>query len=110
MKPLESLESSAVIEMYREGGVAFIPKLNGPRRVSMAGMSEDKRQQICQLINQSLPYAEPPEQAGRGDQRYYRLEISYATAQQSGSLVLIIPETQTPAELIELWKSAQPEG
>src|SRR5476649_902155 len=109
MKPLESLDSSAVIEIYREGGMAFIPKLNGPRRVAMDGLSEGKRQQICDWINQSLPFAEASEKAGHGDQRYYRLEIHYTTPQKSGSLVIIIPETQTPAELIELWKSASPE-
>jgi|SRR5471030_1032519 len=110
MKPLDTLDSSAVIEMYREGGMAFIPKLNGPRRVALAGMSDDKRREICQLINQSLPYAKPAEEAGSGDQRYYRLEIQYAAPGQSGSLVVIIPESQIPAELVELWKAASPDS
>ncbi|GAB2935507.1 protealysin inhibitor emfourin [Hafnia psychrotolerans] len=110
MKPLDTLDSSAVIEMYREGGIAFMPKLNGPRRVELAGMSDDKRRKICQLINQSLPYAKPPEKVGHGDQRYYRLDIHYATPGQSGSLMVIIPENQIPAELVELWKAASPDG
>lgn len=58
MKPLDSLESNAVIEIYREGGIAFIPKLSGPRRVELSGMSDDKRREICQLINKALPYAQ----------------------------------------------------
>ncbi len=109
MKPLDSLESNTVIEIYREGGVAFIPKLSGPRRVELSGMSDDKRREICQLINKALPYAQEKENAGRGDQRYFRLEIYYAPAEHSASLVVIIPETETPEELVDLWKQAPPD-
>jgi hypothetical protein len=109
MKPLDSLESNTVIEIYREGGVAFIPKLSEPRRVELSGMSDDKRREICQLINKALPYAQEKENAGRGDQRYFRLEIYYASADHSASLVVIIPETETPEELLELWKQAPPD-
>lgn len=110
MKPLDSLESNTVIEIYREGGVAFIPKLSGPRRVELSGMSDDKRREICQLINKALPYAQEKENAGRGDQRYFRLEIYYTSAEHSASLVVIIPETETPEELVDLWKQAQPDA
>ena len=109
MKPLDSLESNAVIEIYREGGIAFIPKLSGPRRVELSDMSDDKRQQLCQLINQAMPYAQEKENAGRGDQRYFRLEIYYASAETTASLVVIIPETQAPEELVDLWKQAPPD-
>ena len=109
MKPLDSLESNAVIEIYREGGIAFIPKLSGPRRVKLAGMSDDKRQQICQLINQALPFAQEKENAGRGDQRYFRIEIYVESAEHSASLVVIIPETEAPEALVNLWKQAQPD-
>ena len=109
MKPLDSLESNAVIEIYREGGIAFIPKLSGPRRVELAGMSDDKRQQICQLINQALPFAQEKENAGRGDQRYFRIEIYVESAEHSASLVVIIPETEAPEALVNLWKQAQPD-
>ncbi|MFO6299722.1 protealysin inhibitor emfourin [Rahnella selenatireducens] len=109
MKPLDSLESNAVIEIYREGGIAFIPKLSGPRRVDLSGMSDDKRQEICQLINKTLPYAQEKENVGRGDQRYFRLEIYYASAETTASLVVIIPETQAPEELVDLWKQAPPD-
>lgn len=109
MKPLDSLESNTVIEIYREGGVAFIPKLSGPRRVELSGMSDDKRREICELINKTLPFAQEKENAGRGDQRYFRLEIYYASAEHSASLVVIIPETETPEELVDLWKQAPPD-
>ena len=109
MKPLDSLESNTVIEIYREGVVAFIPKLSGPRRVELSGMSDDKRREICQLINKALPYAQEKENAGRGDQRYFRLEIYYASAEHYASLVVIIPETETPEELVDLWKQAPPD-
>lgn len=109
MKPLDSLESNAVIEIYREGGIAFIPKLSGPRRVELSGMSDDKRREICQLINKALPYAQEKENAGHSDQRYFRLEIYYASQAHSASLVVIIPETETPEELVNLWKQAPPD-
>lgn len=109
MKPLDSLESNAVIEIYREGGIAFIPKLSGPRRIELSDMSDDKRQQLCQLINQAMPYAQEKENAGHGDQRYFRIEIYFASAEHSASLVVIVPETEAPEELVNLWKQARPE-
>jgi hypothetical protein len=84
MKPLDTLQADAILELAREGGVSF---------------SDERRQQICQLINQTLPYAQPPAQAGRGDQRYFRVEI-----RGKRSLILVIPEAQVPSELVDLWR------
>jgi hypothetical protein len=99
MKPLDTLQADAILELAREGGVSFMPRLNGPRRIALDHFSDERRQQICQLINQTLPYAQPPAQAGRGDQRYFRVEI-----RGKRSLILVIPEAQVPSELVDLWR------
>jgi hypothetical protein len=110
MHPLSELNPDAVIILVREGGFAFIPKLNGPRRIALTDVSEETRERICHLINQILPYAQQqPGQAGRGDQRYFRLEIHFTSADYQ-DWVLVIPETRTPEELIKLWKYGDLDG
>jgi hypothetical protein len=102
MKPLSGLRADAVLELAREGGVAYMPALNGPRRILLAHFDDARRQHICQLINQALPYAEAEANAGRGDQRYFRLEL-----RTERTLILIIPEAHVPEELVELWKESR---
>lgn len=57
MRPLPSFSQITVIELAREGGFAFIPKLAGLRRIVVADISPDECQRLEQLLNQSLPYA-----------------------------------------------------
>ncbi|QCR35302.1 protealysin inhibitor emfourin [Nissabacter sp. SGAir0207] len=110
MKQLSELRPDAVIILVREGGFAFIPKLSGPRRICLSEVSDETRARLCQLINQLLPYAEQqPGRAGSGDQRYFRLEIHFTSANYQ-DWVLEIPETRTPQELIQLWKSGDLDG
>lgn len=106
MKSLTALDHNAVILVSREGGIAFMPKLNGTRRIEAAQMSDDKRANVCLLINQMLS-CEPtsPVQAGSGDQRYYRLCIN--SGERCQDLELIVPETNAPQELVKLWKEAE---
>lgn len=58
MKPLPSLNQDTVIELAREGGFAFIPKLAGQRRIALADITPEQRQRLSQLLNQTLPYAQ----------------------------------------------------
>ena len=102
MEALTVLHADAVLELDREGGVAYMPALNGPRRIALGHFDEARRQQICQLINQTLPYAEAEADAGRGDQRYFRLEL-----RAERTLILIIPESRVPEGLVELWKGSR---
>ncbi|WP_411704899.1 protealysin inhibitor emfourin [Edaphovirga cremea] len=119
MKPISSLDPDAVIELAREGGVAFIPKLAGQRRIEMANLDDHQRKRICTVINETLPYAEVQGQAcsvGRGDQRYFRLEIHYASEQSFASephyagIVLLVPESDAPTDLVRLWKRGDLDG
>lgn len=58
MKPLPVLNQDTVIELAREGGFAFIPKLAGQRRIALADITPEQRQRLNQLLNQTLPYAQ----------------------------------------------------
>ncbi|WP_428943759.1 protealysin inhibitor emfourin [Pantoea sp. FN060301] len=107
---LPELSDDAVIDMAREGGFAYIPKLTGPRRIALAQLSPPQREHVCSVLRQALPLGEPPGEenpAGRGDQRYFRIKISYATSQHAGSIVLLIPEDLAPPELLQLWQEGQ---
>ncbi|WP_297833074.1 protealysin inhibitor emfourin [Pseudomonas sp.] len=105
MKTLTALDHNAVILVSREGGIAFMPKLNGARRIEAAQMSDDKRANVCELINHMLSCASTTQaQAGSGDQRYYRLCIN--SGELCRDLELIVPETAAPQALVNLWKDA----
>lgn len=109
MKTLPELNDDAVIELAREGGLAWIPKLAGLRRFVLASVPISERERICRAILRALPQArEPgePDGPGRGDQFYYRIHISYGHPQQQyAEAILLIPEDSAPPELTELWRN-----
>ncbi|WP_409161317.1 protealysin inhibitor emfourin [Pectobacterium sp. B2J-2] len=110
MKTLPELNEDAIIELAREGGFAWLPKLAGPRRFALASMPPSERERICNAIRHAFPQArEPgePDGPGRGDQFYYRIHISYRHPQQNqyADVILLIPEDRAPSELTELWRS-----
>jgi hypothetical protein len=110
MKPLPALNQDTVIELAREGGFAFIPKLAGQRRIVLADITPEQRQRLNQLLNQALPYAQEegqPDSPGCGDQRYFRVHISYYSQALCSEIVLLIPETSAPQALVDLWKTGQ---
>lgn len=110
MNAIPELSDDAVIDVAREGGFAYLPKLAEPRRITLAQLSTTQREHVCSVLRQALPLGEPQGeqcQAGRGDRRYYRIAISYATQQQVGNIVILIPEDLAPPELVQLWQSGQ---
>ncbi|CAI0707100.1 protealysin inhibitor emfourin [Serratia ficaria] len=109
-QPLPPLNQDTVIELAREGGFAFIPKLAGLRRIALADITPAQRQRLNQLLNQTLPYAREagqPDSPGCGDQRYFRVQINYASQNLCSEIVLLIPETRAPQALVDLWKTGQ---
>ncbi|MFP3498318.1 protealysin inhibitor emfourin [Pseudomonas sp. SIMBA_059] len=44
---------------------------------------------------------------GSGDQRYFRIQIQYATHREVGTIVLLIPEQVAPPELQALWRDGK---
>lgn len=114
MSKTPELTDDAVIELAREGGIAWIPKLAATRRFVLASVPPPLRQRLCAVIHNAAPQAKAPDQPdspGRGDQFYYRIHISYRDAhrQQYADVVLLIPEQEAPAELEELWRNGLPE-
>ncbi|MEQ9890205.1 protealysin inhibitor emfourin [Pectobacterium aroidearum] len=114
MKTLPELNEDAIIELAREGGFAFIPKLAGSRRFALASVTSSERERICNAIRNAFPQArEPgePDGPGRGDQFYYRIHISYRHPQQNqyADVILLIPEDRAPPELTELWRNGAQE-
>ena len=110
MNSLPELSDDAVIELAREGGLAFIPKLAGQRRIALAQLPDPQREHVCAILRKALAQGEPPGpscSAGRGDQRYYRIQISYVTRQESGDIIILIPENAAPPELERLWRDGE---
>ncbi|WP_323639330.1 protealysin inhibitor emfourin [Pectobacterium polonicum] len=110
MRTLPELNDDAIIELAREGGFAFIPKLAGPRRFALASVPSSERERICNAIRDAFPQAREsgePDGPGRGDQFYYRIHISYSHPQrnQYADVILLIPEDRAPPELAELWRN-----
>ena len=59
---LADLSDDAVIELAREGGVAWIPALSGMRKIVVAKLNEQQKQRIATILQQSLPLGKPPGQ------------------------------------------------
>lgn len=110
MSDLPPLTDDAVIVVAREGGIAFFPSLRGERRFTLGQLPDPQKQRVCHVLEQAMPLGEPEEKAaqvGRGDQRYFRIQIHYATHQEVGTLVLLIPEQVAPPELESLWRDGE---
>ncbi len=108
MALLSPLNEHTVLEVSREGGLAFIPTLNVRQRVAWCDLSLTQRERLCALINPMaslVPIGGAPS-AGRGDQRYYRIVVlGQDTARQSPpGLEIVVPESSAPPELAMLWK------
>ena len=52
---IADLSDDAVIELAREGGVAWIPALSGMRKIVVAKLNEQQKQRIATILQQSLP-------------------------------------------------------
>ncbi|QMI06090.1 protealysin inhibitor emfourin [Citrobacter sp. RHB25-C09] len=109
---IPELTDDAVVELAREGGVAFIPKLSKQRKIALSTLSEAQRQRIADILRQSLSVGAPPGQGdspGRGDQRYFRIQIVWTRHNQAGytDIIVLVPENDAPASLVELWQNGE---
>ncbi|ALR07744.1 hypothetical protein B9J09_06860 [Xylella fastidiosa subsp. pauca] len=112
---MAELNDDIVLDIACEGGCAWIPKLAKPRRVTLRQMNPLQRERICNTLLQVLPLGKTPgaqSSVGRGDQRYYRIEISNIIQNQKhvgdgDTIILLIPEDQAPPELVQLWKEGE---
>lgn len=110
MSQLPELTDDATIVVTQEGGFAFIPGLRNERRFPLGELPPPEKAHVCQVLERVMPLGEPEEKAaevGRGDQRYFRIQIQYATRQQSGTVVILVPEQQAPPELKSLLRDGK---
>ncbi len=110
MALLSASDEHRVIEVTREGGFAFIPALCVRQRVDWRDLSPAQRQRLCDLINHVAALAaQSGQQAGRGDQRYYRILILDQSAGQRPQepQEITVPESSAPRELAVLWKNGK---
>lgn len=106
------LTDDAVIELAREGGFAFIPGLSGLRRITLSTLTPEQRQRVADILQQSFPFGLPPGQPdspGRGDQRYFRIQILRTQHNQAQytDIIVLIPEEEAPPSLVELWQKGE---
>jgi hypothetical protein len=97
-----------VVELAREGGVAFIPQLSGLRRITLSTLTAQQRQRVVEILDQALVLGQPPGQPsspGRGDQRYFRIQIIWTRHNQAQytDVILLVPEQEAPPSLVDLW-------
>ncbi|SDI50453.1 hypothetical protein SAMN05216588_11832 [Pseudomonas flavescens] len=102
MKRLPELGSDAVVRISRQGGFAAIAALSHPREIDFAQCDPNQRGQVCSVLQTCLPMAS--QEAGKGDQRFYRIELRIARQDAPGELVLQIPEERAPSDLVKLWE------
>lgn len=106
------LTDDAVVELAREGGVAFIPKLSGLRRIRLASLNTTQRQRLADILQQAFSRGQPPglpSSPGSGDQRYFRIQIIWTRHAQAqyADIIVLIPEQEAPESLVELWQKGE---
>lgn len=109
---LPELTDDVVIELAREGGIAFIPGLRTQRTLVMAQLGSSQRQHLAETLQQSLPLGVAPGlpgSPGRGDQRFFRIEIirTRHSGAQDTDLILLVPEERAPQSLVDLWRRGE---
>ncbi|MHC8314097.1 protealysin inhibitor emfourin [Pseudomonas sp. LB3P31] len=105
MKTLPMLGDDAVIHLSRQGGVAAIHALTRPRSIEFAQCDIEQRLRICTVLEGCLAFAEPA--SGRGDQRFFEIEVHYRSGEQDDRMVLKVPEEKAPGNLVHLWDKGE---
>ena len=105
IKQLPRLGDDTTLRLSRQGGVAAIQALSRPREIEFSQCDEHQRGQICSLLEGCLPLTSRT--SGRGDQRYYQIELRYRQHEQDDEMILRIPEEQAPEELGRLWDKGE---
>ncbi|WP_410014014.1 protealysin inhibitor emfourin [Sodalis sp. C49] len=109
MDLLSLLNEHAVIELSREGGFAYIPKLAAQQRFALCDLSSAQREQLCHLVSRVALLAQHSGQnraPGSGDQRFYRILIvgQPPGEAQPAQAEIVVPESSAPPELEILWQ------
>ncbi|WP_407309743.1 protealysin inhibitor emfourin [Pseudomonas sp. nanlin1] len=107
MNEFPELGEDAIVRVSRQGGVAAIQALTRPREIEFAQCDPQQRSQICSLLSGCMPLAAETGNAGRGDQRFYQIELSYRLKDQAEKRIIKVPENSAPSELVRLWDKGE---
>ncbi|PDO89822.1 hypothetical protein BK797_02215 [Kosakonia sacchari] len=102
------LTDDVVIELAREGGLVYMPKFIRKQCIEIAQLNTEQRQRLDTILRQALPLGQRPGLAnspGEGDQRFYRLQITWTARQKE--MQLLIPENQAPESLQRLCREGK---
>ncbi|REC94405.1 protealysin inhibitor emfourin [Kushneria indalinina] len=99
-----TLGERARVRLAREGGVAYMPALARPREITFHECSLSQRKKVCRLLDEVEGLKCPGDQAGQGDQRYFRIVIM-PVGNDSDVITLHVPERRAPEALVSLWES-----
>lgn len=108
VQPFFTLNENMIVEISREGGYAYIPKLTGLRRIFLTNMQRSQREKFYSLINQLRSYSrgkKPHSPPRGGDQRYFLIKIRDNQPKTGDDIVLEIPEHHMPPALTQLWRT-----
>lgn len=112
MDLLTLLNEHTVIELSREGGFAYIPKLAAQQRFALCDLSAEQREHLYHLVSRMALLAADAAQnrtPGSGDQRFYRiLIVGHPQGEpQATQAEIVVPESCAPPELENLWKNGK---
>ncbi|ARS51667.1 protealysin inhibitor emfourin [Kushneria konosiri] len=99
-----TLGERARVRLAREGGVAHMPALVRPREIAFHDCSLSQRKKVCRLLDEAEQLKCAGDQAGQGDQRYFRI-IIMPVGSDSDVITLHVPEHRAPESLVSLWKN-----
>ena len=106
------LTDDAVVELAREGGVAFIPVLSGQRTITLSSLNEAQRQRVVSILEQAIPRGQPHGQTsspGSGDQRYFRIQIFWTrhNEAQYTDIIVLVPGRKRPNRWLNSGRKAK---
>jgi hypothetical protein len=104
MKKLPPLDQASRVLLSREGGVAYLPGRKNSCSIELGDCSKEERQRISTALRSVVPVAQPEEETGHGDQRYYVVLITFAREAAVEDVQFRVAEQRAPDELLTLWR------
>ncbi|WP_462378940.1 protealysin inhibitor emfourin [Pseudomonas sp. Marseille-QA0892] len=100
------LEGVSCIQLSLEGGVAFLPGRRNSCAIELDQCPPTERERLQHALQTALQRQQAEEDAGRGDQRYFVVLVSFRQETQAGEMRFKVPEQQVPDALIAEWRRA----
>lgn len=97
-----ALPGYARFRIAREGGLVAAPGLMRPREIALGECAPEQQQRLAALIDDCRGRASA--RPGRGDQRFFRLELFSAVDPKVATEQLVVDESEAPPALVALWE------